>query len=332
MSTARRRKGGWTRRGGRGRYVYHDQQGRRITDPDALDRIRGLAIPPAWTDVWISPTAGARLQATGLDAAGRRQYLYHPTFRAAREREKFSRLVAFGEALPGLRERVAEDLETGPFAFEWTSAVALTLVNRTWFRPGSDRAARSARTYGVTTLTRRHVEISGRRLTFRFRGKHRVLHRATVVDAELAEAMRRLVELPGGARIFRYESDGTLLALRAPLLNAYLRERIDPPFSVKDFRTWGGTLTAAIALAEHGPPETETAARRAIARASEAVARQLGNTPAVARASYVSPAVLERFLEGRTLADVRPRRQRVLSAGLRGLEPEEQALLELLRS
>jgi DNA topoisomerase-1 len=327
--SSRRRKGGWSR-SGRRRFSYYDARGRRIADEAALERLAGLAIPPAWEDVWISPSPGARLQATGFDAAGRKQYLYHPDFRARRDREKFERLVAFGAALPAVRKQAAADLAAEPLAFEWTSAIATTLVNRSWFRPGSEQAARTSRTYGVTTLTKRHVRVRGRRLTFCFRGKSRVLHRTTVVDEELADAVRRLASLEGGARLFRFEREETLAPLTAPLLNEYLRGSLDDAFSVKDFRTWGGTLTAAIALAEHGPPASAADEKRALAAAFRAVGRELGNTPAVARSSYVSPVVVERFHEGLVLETVRPREERVLSAAATGLSPEEQSLLRLL--
>ena len=328
--TPRRRRGGWSRHGRSGHFTYRDAQGRRIADETANERLTGLAIPPAWKDVWISPSPRAKLQATGIDAAGRKQYLYHPAFRAAQEREKFERLVAFGNGLPALRRRIVEDLADGPYAFEWTAAIAITVVNRTWFRVGSEEAARSARTYGVTTLTKRHVELEGRRLTFSFRGKHRVLQRATIVDATLAGAMRKLTALPGGGRLFRFESDGELVALRAGRLNDYFQERFVDGFTVKDFRTWGGTLTAAVALAESGPPSSETDAKRKLADAYRLVAEELGNTPAVARSSYVSPVLVERFRQGRVLGRVRPPSKRVLSIRSTGLAPEERALLRLL--
>jgi DNA topoisomerase-1 len=329
LSAARRRRG-WTRRGGPKRFTYLDTNGERIVDEEALERIRSLVIPPAWREVWISPNAGAKLQATGYDAAGRRQYLYNPAFRAKQERQKFERLLGFGEALPALRSQVAADMAGDPLEFDWTSAVAITLVNRGWFRAGSERAARTMRTYGITTLTKRHVEIQGQRLHFRYRGKHRVLNRTTLVDEELAAAMRELIALPGSARIFRYRRDDGPAPLTAPLLNEYLHSRMDVIYSVKDFRTWGGTLTAAISLAEHGPPQSAADERRALAAAFRSVAEELGNTPAVARSSYVSPVVVDRFHQGIVLETVRPKRERILSGGSTTLSPEEEALLELL--
>ena len=171
-------------------------------------------IPPAWSDVWISPNAQAKLQATGIDAAGRRQYLYHPEYRAAQERRKYERLVRFGELLPDLRTSIVRHIDRGPFAEEWTCALAVTLINQAWFRVGSQNHARRSRTYGVTTLTKRHATVRGKRVTFSFRAKHRVLVRATLVDPELAEGVRQLTSLPGRGRLFRYErDDGTLVDL-----------------------------------------------------------------------------------------------------------------------
>lgn len=319
------RRGGWRRLGTR-RFRYVDSRGRQITDEDALERIRGLAIPPAWTDVWISPNAGAKLQATGEDAAGRRQYLYHERYRAAQEREKFERLLRFGARLPALRSRLARDLRLGPYEQEWACALALRLVNKAWFRVGSDRHARASRTYGITTLTKRHVTLSGDEITFRFHGKNRRLVRHTLRNAALARELQALLELPGGARLFRFEREGELVNLTGALLNQYIGDRLGDGFTAKDFRTWGGTLVAARALGRHGPPEDDADAKRALSSAMRKVAAELGNTPAVARASYVSPAVVEHYLAGRTIEDFRPRSRRS------GLGADEHALLRMLRS
>jgi DNA topoisomerase I len=326
------RRGGWRRRGRKGSFRYEDASGRRIVEPERLERIAALVIPPAWTDVWISPNAGADLQATGVDAAGRRQYLYHADYRAAREQAKYDQLVRFGELLPGLRAATSSHVQQQQFTLEWTCAHAVTLINRAWFRVGSEQYARSSRTYGVTTLLKRHVAVRGRTLRFTFRAKHRLLVRTTLVDPELAEGVARLLELPGGSRLFRYVQGEGACTLTGQLLNAYLAEHLGGGFTAKDFRTWGGSLTAAIALAEHGPPVSEAEAKRAIAAAMRRVGEQLGNTPAVARASYVSPAVLEQFRAGRTIEHFRPRAQRRLSAVEGSLDPEEEGLLSLLRS
>ena len=326
------RRGGWRRRGRKGAFHYEDAAGRRIDDESKVARIESLVIPPAWRDVWISPSPTADLQATGLDAAGRRQYLYHPDFRAAQEQAKFDRLVRFGELLPDLRRATARHVRRDPFEPEWTLAHAATLVNRAWFRVGSERYARTSQTYGVTTLRKRHVTVRGRTLRFAFRAKHRMLVRSTLVDPGLAAGVHELLALPGGSRLFRFRDDGAYRAVTGELLNEYLGEYLGGGFTAKDFRTWGGSLTAAIALAEHGPAESEAEARRAVAAAMRRVGEQLGNTPAVARASYVSPAVIEQFHEGRTLEHFRPRTERPLSASAGGLDVEEQSLLALLRS
>ena len=326
------RPGGWRRRGSRGRFRYVDARGAPIEDERALARVAALRIPPAWRDVWISPNPRARLQATGVDAAGRRQYLYHPEYRAAQERAKFERLVRFGERLPALREAMSADMELGAVERDRVCAVALRLVNEAWFRVGSERYARSSRTFGITTLRRRHLVVRGSRIELRFRAKHSVLVRSTLVDEELAGAVRDLLELPGDRRVFRYRNGERLVPLTGAALNEYVRRFLGEEFTTKDFRTWGGTLAAAVALAERGPAETEAEARRAVAAAMRAAARVLGNTPAVARSSYVSPAVVEQYLDGRTLEDFRARKLRVVRARGVGLDPEERALLSLLRS
>jgi DNA topoisomerase-1 len=326
----------WTRRGRKGAFRFLDQQGRPIRDPAKLERIEKLAIPPAWKEVRISPSPKAKLQATGVDKAGRKQYLYHADFRAAQEQAKYDKLIRFAEKLPELRAAMAEHLDKSDVDRERVSAIALRLINLGWFRVGSERYVRGSGTYGITTLTRRHVTVRGHRVTLAFRGKHKIQVRTSIVDEELAVAMRELLAIPGGARVFRYEWEGAVYNLTSKRLNDYVKLYMGPEFSAKDFRTWGGTLLAAIALAEHasrsGFPETKTDEKRSISAAMRRVAQQLGNTPAVCRASYVSPAVIEQYLDGRTIEDFRPRHLRVVGARESGLDPEEQALLSLLRS
>ena len=188
------RKGGWRRAGGRKRFRYLDARGNRIDDPAKLERIESLVIPPAWRDVWISPRGNAKLQATGLDAAGRRQYLYHPDFRARQEQAKFDKLVRFAERLPDLRQAMGEHMLLDPYERERVCAVAVRLINMAWFRVGSDRYAKSSRTYGVTTLYKSHVSVRGQRVSFKFRAKHKLLVRTTLVDSELSTAVRELLD------------------------------------------------------------------------------------------------------------------------------------------
>ena len=318
--------------GSKGRFRYLDARGNRIEDPAKIERIEQLVIPPAWKDVWISPRPNAKLQATGIDNAGRRQYLYHPAFRAQQEQEKYAKLVKFAERLPQLRQAMTEHMKHEPTDRERVCAVAVRLINLGWFRVGSDRYAKSSRTYGITTLNKRHVAVRGSRISFRFRAKHSAPVRTAFADAELAAAVKQLLALPGGARLFRYGSNGELCALTGPVLNDYIREHMGEEFTAKDFRTWGGTLTAAICFAERGVAASEAEAKRVIAAVMRKVGEQLGNTATVARSSYVSPAVVEQYLDGTTIADFRPRHLRVVGAGETGLNREEQALLSLLRS
>jgi DNA topoisomerase-1 len=324
-------KGGWQRVGSRRHFRYLDAKGNRITDPEKLERIEALAVPPAWRDVQISPRPTARVQATGYDKAGRRQYIYHPDFRAAQEQAKYDSLIRFGERLPELRAAMADHVGRDSLDRERVSAIAVRLINLGWFRPGSDRYARESRTFGITTLTKRHVSVRGSHIAFRFRGKQRIWVRTALVDAELAEAINELRALPG-ARLFRYEHKGRLVNLTSERLNDYIQAHLGEEFTAKDFRTWGGTLLAAIALAEHDTAATEAEAKRVCAGVIRSVAQRLGNTPAVCRASYVSPAVIEQYLDGRTIDDFRPRHLRVVGARDTGLDPEERALLSLLRS
>lgn len=301
--------------------------GEEIRDEEQLERIQALVIPPAWREVWISPNPRARIQATGFDAAGRKQYRYHASYRAAQDRAKFDQLLDFAKALPDLRATTSRHLRNGAGERDWACALAVGLVNKAWFRVGSDRHTRRSRTYGVTTLTKRHASVEGDEVQFCFRAKNRRLVRRTVRNATLARGVARLLDLPGGRRLFRYEHDGELVALTGPDLNEYLAENMGEGFTAKDFRTWGGTLLAASELARHGPAEDERAAKRTIAAVMRSVGEELGNTAAVARESYVSPAVIDAYLEGRTLDDY----QRASRRPPR-LSQDERALVRFLRA
>jgi|SRR5579884_1185787 len=324
-------RSGWTRVGPKRRFRYVDAAGHELDDETQLERIRALAIPPAWRDVWIARNPRAKLQATGFDAAGRKQYVYHASYREQREREKYDRLIVFAERLPQLRAAMVADMQLEGLPEQRVAAVAVRLINLGWFRVGSERYAKRHRTFGITTLRKSHVAVRGARVAFRYRGKHGTAVRSALVDPELADAVRELLRLPG-PRLFRFEGEEGLRDLGAARLNAYVRRHLGDGFSAKDFRTWGGTLIAAIALAEAPPPASETEAKRRIAAVMRRVGERLGNTPAVARSSYVSPAVIDQYLEGRTIADFRPRHLRVVAARDIDLDPEERATLSLLRS
>jgi DNA topoisomerase I len=321
----------WTRTGSRRPFRYFDAKGRRIRDAETIARLDSLAIPPAWKDVKLSAAPRAKLQATGIDSAGRRQYRYHPDFRARQEAAKFQQLIRFAEKLPDLRLAMGEHLTHDPLDSLYVCAVAIRLINLTWFRVGSDRHTKRSHTYGVTTLLKSHVSVRGNRVTFRFRTKGKAQVRTALVDAELADAVRALVDTRG-SRLFRYETDGALCNLTGRRLNDYVQEYMGEEFSCKDFRTWGGTLIAAIALAERGPVEGTAEQKRVISSVMRKVGERLGNTATVARNSYVSPAVVEQYLDGRTIEDFRPRNLRIVTARDIGLDQEEQATLSLLRS
>jgi DNA topoisomerase-1 len=322
---------GWSRGGSRRRFRYLDASGNEITDEQKLVRLRALAIPPAWRDVWINPSARANLQVTGIDAAGRKQYLYHPEFRAQQEAAKYAKLIRFAEALPGLRAAMADHSALEGLPEERVAAIAVRLINLGWFRIGTDRYAQSSRTFGITTLRKNHVVVRGSRISFRYRGKHSIMVRSAIVDAELAGAMKELLAQPG-ARLFQFEAAEGRSNLDSRRLNGYISAHLGEEFTAKDFRTWGGTLLAAIEFGERDPPETEAEAKKRIAVVMRKVAAKLGNTPAVARSSYVSPAVVEQYLDGRTIEDFRPRKLRVVRARDVSLDPEESATLSLLRS
>jgi DNA topoisomerase-1 len=226
---------------------------------------------------------------------------------------------------------MAEHMQLEGLPPERVAAVAVRLINLGWFRVGTDRYAKASRTFGITTITKRHVTVRGSRISFKYRGKHQVMIRSAIVDPELAAAMRELLAVPG-ARVFQFEADGRYCNLESRRLNDYIREYMGEEFTAKDFRTWGGTLTAALELAEKGLQDSPTASKKAIADVMRKVGAKLGNTPAVARSSYVSPAVVEQYLDGRTVQDFRPRHLRVVGARDTGLDAEETATLSLLRS
>lgn len=324
-----------SRVGSRRAFRYLDARGRRIRDPDVLERIDALAIPPAWKDVWIAAGSRAKLQATGYDGAGRKQYLYHPSYRAAQEEAKYDRLIRFGERLPELRAAMTEHLDRDELDRERVSAVALRLISLGWFRVGSERFAREG-TFGVTTLLRRHVQVRGKRIKLSFPSKAGIRVRSELVDEDLAEAIRGLLRVKGGARVFKYRWEGELHNLTSKRLNDYVKIHLGEEFTAKDFRTWGGTLLASVYFAEtaarQGFPESQTQEKRSVSAVMRRVAQQLGNTPAVTRESYVSPAVVEQYLDGRTIDDFRPRHLRVVKARDAALSPEEQGTLSLLRS
>lgn len=314
------------KRRGKG-FVYCDARGRRIRDKKILARIRALVLPPAWTNVWIAADPRAHLQATGHDAAGRKQYRYHAHWRAERDSTKYHRMLAFAEVLPAIRQRTRRDLIGPACCRRRVLATVVELLARTYIRIGNEEYMRKHKSHGLTTLLDRHVKIRGRKLCFAFRGKSGVFQSIEIEEPRLAVAVRQCQDLPGQT-LFKYLDGGKRpRALSASDINAYLRELSGGRFTAKDFRTWAGTLSAAQALDEIDPPESKTAARRLIVQAVDRVAEALGNTRAVCRKSYIHPAVLDAFSDGVTLSGVTINKARVP----KGLLDAEARLVALLR-
>jgi DNA topoisomerase-1 len=289
---------GLTRRRSGSGFSYRDTQGRVIRDKPTLARIRALAIPPAWTDVWICPRATGHIQATGRDAKGRKQYRYHADWTAHASTSKFDRLPAFARALPRLRERVETDLNRRGVCRDKVLATAVRLLEITLIRVGNAQYAKQNRSYGLTTLNKRHLEATGTALTFAFKGKSGVEHEVRVRDRRLATVVRQLRDLPG-QQLFKYRDEtGILVSITSDDVNAYIRGAMGDGFSAKDFRTWAGTVSAARALRDVEAPTSPTDAKRKITVCVKAVAGLLGNTPTVCRSSYVHPAVFELFQAG----------------------------------
>jgi DNA topoisomerase-1 len=285
---------------GRG-FTYRAVDGATITDPDLKARIDALAIPPAWTDVWIAPYPNGHIQATGVDAAGRTQYIYHPTWRQQKDRLKFDRAMALAEALPGARRRVTLDLRTEGPTKERALAAAFRLLDTGSLRVGSERYAEQHGSHGLSTLLCSHARISGDTVQLSFPGKSGQEWDSVIKDAELADVLRGLKRRGPTARLLAWKHGGQWRPLTAEDINDYVRERAGDDFTAKDFRTLHGTVTAAIELARVGPQRSPTARKRAVAQVMREVAGVLGNTPAVARSSYVDPRVIDHFDRGRTI-------------------------------
>jgi DNA topoisomerase IB len=289
------------RRAGRG-FSYRDAHGRRVEDEATLARIRELGIPPAWQDVWICPDANGHLQATGTDGAGRKQYLYHPVWRARRDAEKFADMERFARALPELRERVAADLTAdAKLTRERVLACAVRLLDRGFFRIGTEEYTVTNESYGLATMRKEHVSVlDDGAMVFDYPAKSGQRRVQEVVDADVAEIVGRLKRRRGGGpELLAYKEGGRWRDIRSPDINAYLKEATGDDFSAKDFRTWSATVLAALALSVSGPAlGSQTSRKRAESRAVKEVSHYLGNTPAVARASYIDPRVFDAYRAG----------------------------------
>jgi DNA topoisomerase-1 len=328
--TSDERPGIRRRRAGRG-FSYRDPDGVPVRDPEVLARIRSLAIPPAWTDVWICPDPRGHVQATGRDAKGRKQHRYHPAFREQRERAKYERMLQFARLLPGIRERVDLDLARPGLPREKVLAAVVRLLELTLIRVGNEEYARLNRSFGLTTLRDRHATVEGSRLRFRFRGKSGVRHEVTLRDRRLARVVARCQDLPGQDLLQYVDEDGEVRDVRSEDVNEYLREITGGDVTAKDFRTWAGTVLTYRALLALQPGRTEREVRRNVVEAVRRTAESLGNTPAVARRSYVHPAVLEAYLDG-GIADALVEAAEAQEAPPAGTTPdEEEGVADLLR-
>jgi DNA topoisomerase-1 len=319
------------RRVKRGRsFGYVDPDGRAIRDLETLARIKALAIPPAWTDVWISARADGHIQATGRDERGRKQYRYHANWRSVRDEAKYGRTLAFGRALSRIRRVTGRDLKLPGLPRRKVLAAVVRLLESTLIRIGNDEYARANNSFGLTTMRDRHARVRGGSLEFRFRGKSGIHHAISLDDRLLAQVVRRCQELPG-QELFQYvDEDGQVRDIGSEDVNEYLREVTGEGFTAKDFRTWAGTVLATIALQEFEAFDSKAQAKKNVVRAIESVARRLGNTPTVCRKCYVHPGVLDAYLEGTMLESLRQRAREEMSH-IRGLSAEESAVLALLQ-
>jgi DNA topoisomerase I len=311
-------------------FRYIDSKGHRIKDQAELQRFASLGIPPAWQDVWICPKPNGHIQATGRDAKGRKQYRYHPRWRATRDETKYGRVIAFGNALPQIRARVAHDLARRELSREKVLATVVRLLETTLIRVGNREYARSNKSYGLTTMRDKHVNVDDTKLTFNFRGKSGKQHTITLNDRRLARIVKRCRDLPG-YELFQYiDEHGQQQTIGSSDVNDYLREITGQEFTAKDFRTWAGTVLAAMALRGLAPHESATEAKHNIVQAIEHVSERLGNTPSICRKCYVHPAVLDAYLDG-SLVETLQQRAEDLQDSQEHLDGDEAMVLEFLQ-
>jgi DNA topoisomerase-1 len=311
-------------------FAYVGAGGKPVKDGQTLGRIKSLAIPPAWTGVWISPDPRGHIQAVGRDQRGRKQYRYHPHWREVRDENKYEKMVAFVHALPAIRRRARKDLTQPGLPREKVLAAVVRLLETTLIRVGNDEYAAQNNSYGLTTLQDRHAKVNGGKLRFRFRGKSGIRHEIELDDPRLAKIVRKCQELPGEELLQYVDDDGNVRDLGSSDVNDYLREITGQDFTAKDFRTWAGTVLAARALQEFTQVDSEAQAKKNVVAAIEQVARKLGNTRAVCRKCYVHPAVIDSYMDGSLLRYLGGEVRKMLKP-LHHLSPEEAAVLVLLQ-
>jgi DNA topoisomerase-1 len=323
---------GYTRKKKGDEFEYFDTKGQPITDETRLLRIKRLAIPPAYTDVWICPTANGHLQATGRDARRRKQYRYHEKWREVRDESKYDKMLIFGAALPKIRERVEADLALPGLPKNKVLATIVSIMERTFIRVGNEEYARTNNSYGLTTMRNKHVDVKGAKVQFKFRGKSGVEHAVDIADRRLARIVKKVQDLPG-QELFAYVDDaGVVHDIKSQDVNDYLREITGEDFTAKDFRTWAGTVLAAVALNHLDICETKKEATKNVKNAISAVAKILGNTPAVCRKCYVHPAVLETYLSGSMIEGLKRKTEEALAQNLPDLRSVEAAVMTFLHA
>lgn len=312
-------------------FRYRAPDGKIVKDPPTLGRIKHLAIPPAWTEVWICPLDNGHIQATGRDVRKRKQYRYHPEWQAVRDQSKYERMIAFGRALPRIRKRVARDLAQRGLGRTKVLAAVVRLLETTLIRIGNEEYARTNHSFGLSTMRDRHVKVAHGTIHFEFRGKSGKKHEIDLHDPRLAEIVRKAQDLPG-QDLFQYlDEEGTPQKITSEDVNTYLREIAGEEFSAKDFRTWSGTVLAALALQQFETFDTKAQAKKNLVRAIEHVAERLGNTPAVCKKCYIHPVILESYLDGATVEMLKEKSETVLRKDLSSLNPEEAAVLAFVQ-
>jgi DNA topoisomerase-1 len=319
------------KRAGRG-FVFIGPDGKKIADKDTLERIRKLAIPPAYSDVWICPQPNGHIQATGRDAKGRKQYRYHATFREIRDSSKYEHMLEFAKGLPAIRETIKTDMARRGMPREKVLATVVYLLETTLIRVGNDDYAKANKSYGLTTLKDRHVAIDGSELRFSFKGKSGKMWNLKIKDRRIAKIVKDCQDIPGQELFQYYDEEGVRRDVTSADVNAYLKEITGRDVTAKDFRTWAGTVLAALALREFEAFDSDARAKKNLRAAIDNVASRLGNTPTICRKCYVHPEILSSYLEGALLIEVKDKVEAELREELSGLEPEEAAVLSLLES
>jgi DNA topoisomerase I len=322
---------GYTRKPKGKDFEYFDTDGKLIRDETRLLRVRRLAIPPAYESVWICPSPNGHIQATARDARGRKQYRYHERWREARDENKYDRMLVFGQALPKIRRQMNKDMGLSGLPRNKVLATVVHLLGRTFIRIGNEEYARENKSFGLTTMQNRHVDVKGAKLSFSFRGKSGVKHEIDVSDRRLANIIRKLQDLPG-QDIFQYEDEaGEVRNVTSQDVNDYLHEMTGEEFTAKDFRTWAGTVLTAMALNAQGPGEDTAQSKKNIKTAITAVAKILGNTPTICRKCYVHPVVLESYLDGDMIEGLKQKTEEALSENLEELRAEEAAVMSFIQ-